>query len=335
MRKRLVSSRKNFSNTITCKNLIHIENPPVKKILIDRYQSYITQIHELKSKIELFELQDEPAYETWMKQNFSKIVSEIQQVKSQSSELQNRFTEAELIALRYGISLEEAYKRVLEKTENAKEKEKKEDEEGVDPEESDFRDSFEKTFGFRPQKSPKIGSCNQRRSLKETYRFLARKLHPDMRTVSHPHWDDLWFEAQFAYQTCNLEDLNRVALIVEAHESVHSDHPHLSTVFKVNIVFEKQIFQLENQMKNLERGPAWEFSKASGSKAEMKAFQSKTKYRLEGELKEAQTELKHYQTMEKDYRPAPSSSKSLKSSSKSGKTKPRSKKTSLEDFFSS
>ncbi|MES2307370.1 MAG: hypothetical protein V4507_00770 [Verrucomicrobiota bacterium] len=333
MRKRLASSRKNFSNIITCRHLIHVENPPIKKILIDRYQSYIDQIHQLKSKLELFELQDEPAYESWMKQNFSKIVHEIQQIKSQSSELQNRFTEAELIALRYGISLEEAYRKVLEKTET--EKDKKDDPDCADPEESDFRDSFEKTFGFRPQKSPKIGSCNQRRSLKETYRFLARKLHPDMRTVSHPHWDDLWFEAQFAYQTCNLEDLNRVALIVEAHESVHSDHPHLSTVFKVNIVFEKQIYQLENQMKTLQRGPAWEYSKSNGSKADLKSFLSKTKYRLEGELKEAQVELKHYQAMEKDYRPTASALKSSKSASKTGKSKPRAKKTSLEDFFSS
>ncbi len=330
MRKRLASSRNNLSNSITCKNLIHVENPPIKKILIERYQSYIDQIHSLKSKIELFELQDEPAYESWMKANFSKIVTQIQLIKAQSSELQSRFTEAELIALRYGISLEEAYKRVLEKAETVEDK--KEEPDCEDPEENSFRDSFEKTFGFRPQRSPKIGSHNQKRSLKETYRYLARKLHPDMRTVSHPHWDDLWFEAQFAYQTCNLDELNRVSLIVEAHESVHSDHPHLSTVFKVNIVFEKQIFKLESQMKSLEKGNAWEYSKAQTAKETLKTFHAKTKNRLDLELKEVQGELKHYQAMEKDYRP---SAKSMKESKSNSKSKPRVKKTSLEDFFSS
>ena len=330
MRKRLASSRKILHNPLTCRNLVPVENPPIKKILIDRYQNYIDQIHALKSKIELFELQDEPAYESWMKKNFSKIVAQIQEVKAKSSELQSRFTEAELIALRYGISLEEAYRKVLEKAESAQDK--KEEPDCEDPEENSFRDSFEKTFGFRPQRTPKIGSCNQKRSLKETYRYLARKLHPDMRTVSHPHWDDLWFEAQFAYQTCNLEELHRVSLIVEAHESVHSDHPHLSTVFKVNIVFEKQIYKLESQIKSLERGAAWEYFKAQSSKETLKDFQTKTQNRLDSELKEAQGELKHYQTMEKDYRPSPQASRATKSGSKS---KPRVKKTSLEDFFSS
>lgn len=316
------------------KDLIHVENPPIKKILIDRYQDYLNQIHQLKAKIELFEIQEEPAYETWMKNHFSKVVDQIQKAKNSLSELQNRLSEAEFIALRYGISLHEAYKRVLEKANELLEKEKR-DESNEDP------DSVKNHCDEdgRLKSSTKVFN-NQNKSIKEIYRYLARKLHPDMRSFDHPIWDDLWLEAQVAYQTSNIGDLNRLALILEAHETVHSDHPHLSIILKVNLVFEKQIHELQDQIKTLEQNPAWEFSKNQTPKL-IKVLLAKTKQKLQSELSEVLSELNHHQQMEKDYAPQQTIESKTTQKKPSSRTKISSpkrfqrKSPKKQDFFSS
>lgn len=312
---RLRSSRRNKpQNEVWIdKNMIHVSNPPIKRILIDRYQNYLNQIHSLKSQVEFYEIQDEPAYETWLRKNFSKSLEKILENKKLLSEIQDRLSEAELIALRYGISLSEAYKKVLEKANALLEKEKEDEENEEDSikepeceEDGRLKSSKKNTTAHKP--------------LKDLYRVLARKLHPDMRSEDHPFWDDLWLEAQLAYQTNNIEDLRRLSLILEAHETVHSDHPHLSIVLKVNLVFEKQIHDLQDQISVMQKNPAWEFSKKESSVDALKGLMIETKKRLSEELSEIESELKNHRKMEKEYTP---------------ETKKLSvKKSRLEDSFS-
>jgi hypothetical protein len=120
--------------------------------------------------------------------------------------------------------------------------------------------------------SPPAATSDELR-LKQLYRELARKLHPDMNPEQSKRERDLWHEAQSAYETRDLERLETLASMASSSEgSPAGAFSWVRSLSKLKSLFtdlQRRLRSSHKALRQAKKSPAWNFDHSKGQPAKM------------------------------------------------------------------
>jgi len=133
-----------------------------------------------------------------------------------------------------------------------------------------WRAEPESDFAPEPPKS-------QQDRVKELYRLLVRRLHPDMRADSNAEVSSLWHEVQEAYAAGHVERLEMLLAFTDIQSNTTGDHTSLFQMRSVLAELRSAFKALQRTLQTAKKDPAWNFARLDD--------RSKIESRLRGEMK--------------------------------------------------
>jgi hypothetical protein len=255
--------------------MIAIDGAPLRKKAQRQYQKALRDLDTVKAQLNEFQERDQPAFSKWVNQNFGALLTQIRELNAKLFETQQLVTEVEQEYFFGGHrSMASAYREVMRRR---AEPEPEAVGDPPDQDEEEFHREFEEAFGkgiedfwarlgqsaheqgqtHRREKARTASSSNRR--LKDLYRTLARRLHPDKAaglTESEKEW---WHQTQDAYQTGNVEQMEMILTLVEIQDN-GTRETSISALAKLTAGFKKRLRALKRQLSGLQRDAAWNFS---------------------------------------------------------------------------
>jgi hypothetical protein len=149
---------------------------------------------------------------------------------------------------------------------------------GLDPERLDkatydrmFREFKEQVLGNEgPEIPPFPGRTSGAESsvpkdarVKEIYRMLVRRLHPDLRADGDARVSALWHEVQEAYEAGNLDRLETLLALTDLESNQVGKHTTLSQLKSVLVDLGQSLRALQKSLRGARREPAWNFAGAT------------------------------------------------------------------------
>jgi hypothetical protein len=121
-------------------------------------------------------------------------------------------------------------------------------------------------FEERPPVSPsqthdrqKPSTSREEARIKEVYRTLVRRLHPDLRADGDATVSAKWHEVQEAYEARNLDRLETLLAVTEM-ESGASSRASLSQIRGALADFNRALRAIQRSLREAKRDPAWGFT---------------------------------------------------------------------------
>lgn len=96
--------------------------------------------------------------------------------------------------------------------------------------------------------------------VKEQYRLLARRLHPDLNPGLEPKKIELWHQVQEAYEAGNLARLETLAALSEMFDRSWQNISGIGTLKNLFQELQGALKQLEKKLRLAKRDPSWKFS---------------------------------------------------------------------------
>jgi hypothetical protein len=146
---------------------------------------------------------------------------------------------------------------------------------GIDPEdlgEADYANMFAEfeaeMFGndpqanpFQPAKQEKPSAGREEARIKEIYRIMVRRLHPDLRADGDATVSAIWHEVQEAYEARNLDRLETLLALTEMESGTNGGQASLSQIRRALADFNRAIRAVQRSLREARRDPAWDFSR--------------------------------------------------------------------------
>ena len=139
---------------------------------------------------------------------------------------------------------------------------------GEDPEYFDKR-QYKKLFNeyreWKKRREEDCGSATQKKQdiparVKELYRVLVRRLHPDTgKSRKDPNTQRFWHDLQNAYAAMDVERLEVLLALTDLHESGSAIRSTLYHLRKVAKEMERTVRDLKNRFREARSSPAWQF----------------------------------------------------------------------------
>jgi hypothetical protein len=166
---------------------------------------------------------------------------------------------------------------------------------GLDPSKLDeaeydkmFREFKQQVFGgSAPENGPfsarsPEGEPPKEARVKELYRVLVRRLHPDMRADNDASVSALWHEVQEAYQASNLDRLEMLLALTDLESNQTGPHTTLFQLKAALAELGRSLRALQKSLRAARRDQAWNFARTSDH--------TELQDRLQRELESAQAE---------------------------------------------
>ncbi len=107
--------------------------------------------------------------------------------------------------------------------------------------------------------APKVDDPTDAR-VKELYRLLVRRLHPDTRADGDAEVSAIWHEVQEAYRTKNVERLEMLLALSELQADAFGEGTSLSQMASVLKELRRSHSALQRNLKAAKQDPAWNFA---------------------------------------------------------------------------
>lgn len=147
----------------------------------------------------------------------------------------------------------------------------------------------------RKSKSSETDEVNPKNSvedrIKNIYRILVRKLHPDFQSEITPHTQSLWHEVQEAYKVKDLERLETLLAISNIQTGDFSEEISVSQILNVQSEYKSQLKSLRAQIRKARKRVEWGFSKLKNTQP----LSQKIKSDLKMELKSHQFHIQQFE----------------------------------------
>jgi len=122
--------------------------------------------------------------------------------------------------------------------------------------------------------------------IKETYRVLVRRLHPDLRADGNADVSHFWHEVQEAYAQGNLERLEMLLALTDIQANTTGDHTSVSQMRAVLAELRRSLKALEKSLKDAKKDPAWDFARSKNREA----VKARMEREMRSELSQAEAE---------------------------------------------
>jgi len=129
--------------------------------------------------------------------------------------------------------------------------------------------------------------------IKEIYRALVRRLHPDMRTEKDADVSALWHEVQEAYGTGNLDRLEMLLALTDIRSNSAGEHTSLSQMRSVLKELRRSFNSLKRSLGAARREMAWDFART----ADRSALKSKLRRQFESDLAAQKAKLRQLEAL--------------------------------------
>jgi hypothetical protein len=292
-------------------SLLVVDNEPIRQKAQRDYQKATRDLNKAKNETERFHSQDKPLFTRWLHANFGALLTEMRDLQVKLHETQDLVNEVQQEYFFGGhSSIGQAYRTVLHRRSHPEE-EQSTSEPTVDPEEdADFRQNFEdamreaaEEFQGRFQRAQPSRPRQTRDRLKQLYRKLARRLHPDNGRKLSPRETDLWHRTQAAYDAGHVEILETILSLLDVDEN-GTRTTAISTLLRLTADLKKTLRGIKRELTALRRDIAWNFSQREdhleirrSTEAMLQADREKlvwllTKYKSQIERWETQSHVK-------------------------------------------
>ena len=133
-----------------------------------------------------------------------------------------------------------------------------------------------KRFGAGPRSDgePQAGQhtetaapAHASKRLKDLYRAVVRRLHPDSQQSMTAQKTEWWHEAQTAYEAGNAERLEVILTLCEIDESGTVAHTSASLLQRITAQLKSSLREVKRQITERRHEPAWNFSKRTDHEA--------------------------------------------------------------------
>lgn len=113
----------------------------------------------------------------------------------------------------------------------------------------------------RPVEEPPAAEMDDPR-VKELYRLLVRRLHPDLRADGSATVSGLWHEVQEAYAATDIAHLEILLALSDIESDRFSDQTSVAQMRAVLAELERAMFALEDSLRQARNDDAWNFARA-------------------------------------------------------------------------
>ncbi len=296
-----------------------IDSQPIRDKARQEYHRLAEETEQVREQLEQFRKRDKPNYEQWYYSRFRELISEVRAARQKCEEKEQMLLDIQSEMIFGGADAFEAYERVTERYESAKAVDPRDaDEDDEHDEEEEGEPDFE--FGKEKGEEQRRGGEEQRRGwewnggsrereeddwrnagsskatakksvtahVKELYRALVRRLHPDKQREKMTRQKlERWYQVQAAYEKNDSEQLEILLSLCEIEDEETSERTTVSLVFRVTEEMKTTLRQLKTQLSSCKRDPAWNFSK----RKDLTRLETTVRYALEDELEEWQEKL--------------------------------------------
>jgi hypothetical protein len=261
-------------------HVVQIDGTPIRGKARKDYQKVLRDLQKARGEQDQFHSQDKPRYEQWLNRTFGALLTEVRELMSKAHELEFLIHEVQQEFYFGGHhSIARAYQAVMYRREHPEVEEKASNEFSEDPhereqqkkEDEDFedflKDFFEEAqekheqarahFDIPPSKRPEPPPGSR---LKDLYRTLVRKLHPDKAADFDQKKREWWHQVQEAYEKGDAEQLEVILTLCEIDEKGLSKDTSVSILVRITQQFKHTLRSLRRELKTCQSHPAWNFS---------------------------------------------------------------------------
>jgi hypothetical protein len=280
------------------RHLIRVDGKKIRSKIQSEYERATQSSRQCQEQLESFYSKDEPEYSKLYHARFGALLTESRELELKLHELQSLFDEVDTIYFLEGFSSrKKAYQAYLKRLEIARKWQEKEraraDQEQPDEEQEEsgedqggrdkknqeewtFEDFLHEFFEHQrraqdersrreagPADSRKKSSAGTNARVKQVYRQLVRKLHPDIHATPSPGQLELWHQTQEAYEQDDLQALEAILAMCEIEEKGTHLQASMSALMEIVKQHKKSLRKARSELREAKKTPAWGFAAAS------------------------------------------------------------------------
>ena len=273
-----------------CRALVKVDGTDARKKVKKDYEKALRDLENSRSTLDQFHKTDKPQFVQWLNSNFGAFLTELRELhlKMEADEAIVFMVENEVMF--HGGSYAKAYKRVTQPEEVTEPTPPPNsgqagntgpfdpdsdfsdfDDEDEDPMAEFFKAMHEKLgMGDEPWNKPQHGTGQPSEGstalpaaqrLKELYRAVVRRLHPDKQQEMTAQKTEWWHQAQTAYESGDAEQLEVILTLCDIGESGTTAHTSASLLHRITAQLRNSLREIKRQINEFRRDPAWNFSK--------------------------------------------------------------------------
>jgi hypothetical protein len=284
--------------------LMPIDSRPIRDQARREYQKVLRDLDQARQDLDQFEKQDKPAYSRWINRQLGALITELRETTQKVQASRELLFEIESEAYVSNCSHTRAYERVMWRKQHPEAEEPAEAKaaagadadgsgtNGADPfagfEEffAGVDDDFAEAFGAKPGSGPLFPDSKPGRQaparLKELYRAVVRRLHPDMHQTMTAQRKEWWHQAQAAYQSGDVDQLYVILTLCEIDEQGTTAKTSVSLLMRITRQFKSSLRTLKMRLRQCRHDPAWNFNNLR----DPRALLANTERMLQAELSE-------------------------------------------------
>jgi hypothetical protein len=311
--------------------LIQIDGAPIRRKIQKEYEKAHRNLSKSRADLDRFHREDVPLYGQWLNRTFGGLLTDLRETNRRVTEAEQLVLEIEEEYYSRGGSYAAAYRRVLRRRENPEPEPAQTGRPNADQDPGDpghdqdaagpegpnpfsdffgeafenFLHEFEEFFGESFESDPTTGRQKRGRSrgrqkeppgagrLKDLYRALVRRLHPDTQGEMSPKKLEWWHQVQSAYASRDVEGLEVILALCEIDDTGQTGSTSLSLLQRITLQFKKALREIKSQINRLRRDPAWNFSR----RCDRHVLEGQIRWQMEHELDQLRRQLAQFESM--------------------------------------
>ena len=256
-----------------------------KKIKKD-YEKVLRDLNRDRLLLDQFLQTDLPQFTQWLNGQFGTLLTELRELNQKLAADEALIFLVENEVIFGGGSYARAYQRVMALRDNPEPPPPPPGGEegprrafGGRPKGGNFQDEdelFEELLNelrdqFGPEENPRAPRAGRSgesaappphatQRLKELYRAVVRRLHPDTQQEMTAQKTEWWHQAQTAYEAGDAEQLEVILTLCEIDESGSTAHTSASLLHRITVRLKNSLREIRRQLTDRRRDPAWNFS---------------------------------------------------------------------------
>jgi hypothetical protein len=268
-----------------CRALVLADGTAVRKKIKKAYEKARRDLDHSRRVLDQFQQTDEPQFTRWLNSHFGALLTELRELNLKMTADEAIVFMVENEVMFGGGSYARAYQRVMELKENPEpplppggpEREPfgaRPESGNAAGEEDPLEAIFNEMFGEcgpgewpgeepgpwnGPPAEPSTPAHDPQR-LKELYRQLVRRLHPDSQREMTAQKTEWWHQTQAAYEAGDAEQLEVILTLCEIGDTGTIAHTSASLLQRITAGLKSSLREIKRQITQRQRDPAWNFS---------------------------------------------------------------------------